>query len=400
MSNNDIIFFVVDNDSNNRGTFGRLIEKLFPSMKYELIDDSYKAINRLKNETRKIILLANFNLQVINGLQLLAKVREEAKTKESYVILINQGPDTELNIKAIKQGADDVIFKPFSFDQMITKLRSAVRYTTMMGKIEDANSQIEELKGELENEVLKMKDNLVDLYLARDPEAGNKILRITAASVWIANKIGSLTESEIKIIDNAASLSFIGKLKLPEALLKVPIMKNGIVTNTTIEKVPVYARSIIERLKGFEDVAYNVYHIFENFDGSGIPEKILAWQIPIGSRIIRVAWDYEEQLEQFRGIESKAMELIYHESKRLYDFKIVSLFDQYLATLPVNQTREKAVDIKELVESMVLSRNIVTESGLKLMSAGLMLNVDAIEKIREIRKSDPIIGDIYVRRKK
>jgi response regulator RpfG family c-di-GMP phosphodiesterase len=400
MSNNDIIFFVVDNDSNNRGTFGRLIEKLFPSMKYELIDDSYKAINRLKNETRKIILLANFELQVINGLQLLSKVREEIKTKESYVILINQGADTELNIKAIKLGADDVIFKPFSFDQLITKLRSAVRYTTMMSKIEVANKLIEDLKEELNNEVLKMKDNLVDLYLSKDPGAENKILRITSASVWIANKIGSLNESEIRIIENAASLSFIGKLKLPEAMLNIPIMKNGIVTNTTIEKVPVYARSIIERLKGFEDVAYNVYHVFENFDGSGIPEKILAWQIPIGSRIIRVAWDYEEQIEQFRGIESKAMELIYHESKRLYDFKIVSLFDQYLATLPVNQTREKAVDIKELVESMVLSRNIVTESGLKLMSAGLMLNVDAIEKIREIKKSDPIIGDIYVRRKK
>lgn len=398
--NNDIVFFVVDNDSNNRGTFGRLIEKLFPNIKYELIDDSYKAVNRLKNETRKIILLANINLQVINGMQLLAKVREDERVKESYVMLINQGNDTELNIKAIKQGADDVIFKPFSFDQLITKLRSAVRYTTMMGKIEEANNQIEMLREELEGEVIKMKDNLIDLYLARDPEARTKIQRITDASAWVAKKIGTLNESEIKIIENAAALCFIGKLKLPEAMLKIPIMKNGIATNSTIEKIPFDAKTIISRLKGFEDVAFNVYHVFENFDGSGIPEKIKAWQIPIGSRIIRVAWDYEEQLEQYRGIEFKAMEMIYHESKRLYDFKIVSLFDQYLANLPANQSREKIVEFKELVESMILSRNIVTESGLKLMSAGLTLNVDAIDKIREIKKSDPIIGDIYIRRKK
>ncbi len=398
--NNDIVIFIVDNEQNNRITFGKLIEKLFPNMKYVLIEDAYKALHSLKNETRKIILLANMNLQVINGFQLMAKVREEEKIKDSYIILVNQGSDNEVNIKAIKMGADDVIFKPFSFDQLITKLRSAVRYVSMLGKIEEANNKINSLEDELYKEVYKMKDNLLDLYLARDPAAGPKIQRITDASVWIANKIGTFSEAEVKIIENAANLCFIGKLKMPETMLGIPVMKNGIVTNATVEKIPGDAKAIVSRLKGFEDVAYNLYHLFENFDGSGFPEKIKAWQIPIGSRIIRVAWDYEEIIDTFRGVESKAMEEIYHESKRLYDFKIVSLYDQYLANLPINQTREKAVEFKELVESMVLSRNIVTESGLKLMSAGLTLKVENIEKIREIRKSDAIIGDIYVRKKK
>ncbi|MFW6232417.1 MAG: hypothetical protein ACOC4D_00090, partial [Bacteroidota bacterium] len=58
--------------------------------------------------------------------------------------------------------------------------------------------------------------------------------------------------------------------------------------------------------------------------------------------------------------------------------------------------REYPVLKKELEVGMTISRNIITHSGLKIISSGTILNEERIEKIRSITKSDPVIGKIYV----
>jgi hypothetical protein len=92
--------------------------------------------------------------------------------------------------------------------------------------------------------------------------------------------------------------------------------------------------------------------------------------------------------------------LLFNEARRLYDFRIIAYYDQYLASLNLKgksgQTREIPVLISELSPTMILSRNIFTQSGLKLVASGTRLSDEIIYKILNVNKEDGIIGNIYV----
>jgi hypothetical protein len=172
--------------------------------------------------------------------------------------------------------------------------------------------------------------------------------------------------------------------------------ENGQERNSTMSMVPVFAKDLIQPLKGYEGVAVALYHIYENFDGSGIPEKIQQKQIPASSRILRVCIDYENIRAQGKQ-PFKAIEMLEHENKRLYDFRVVVLYEQYLVSTNV-ATPATAIGIKDLDVGMQLAANVVSNSGHKLLPSGIVLKPEHIEKVESISKEDPIIGKIYIRR--
>jgi len=46
---------------------------------------------------------------------------------------------------------------------------------------------------------------------------------------------------------------------------------------------------------------------------------------------------------------------------------------------------------------MVVTRNIITESGIKLVGSEVKLTADSLETLLHITETDPVIGNIYVR---
>jgi response regulator RpfG family c-di-GMP phosphodiesterase len=229
------------------------------------------------------------------------------------------------------------------------------------------------------------------------PELQKSLKRIASSSIWLANELGIEEESMLRDIELASNLFYIGKLYLSDRLFTEPVMKRGIVSGSTMETVPYNAKKFLNDLRGLEKASILLYHVYENFDGSGFPEKLQGWKIPIGSRIIRVTGDFEDNMRLNNNMKDKSFEMLEHEIKRLYDFKIVALFDQYFAVSQNNpRLKEKSIHRKDLEEGMIISRNIYTESGMKIIAAGTNLDNEIIEKIRTITKEDPYIGKIYI----
>jgi len=77
---------------------------------------------------------------------------------------------------------------------------------------------------------------------------------------------------------------------LPDRLFELPVYSEGNVSDPLMYQIPIVARNIISGIPRLEKVGDILYHIYENMDGTGFPDKLQSWQIPLESRILRVAF--------------------------------------------------------------------------------------------------------------
>ncbi|MFP4368262.1 MAG: response regulator [Candidatus Kapaibacterium sp.] len=395
MESNSIYFIIADDEHVVRESLKKLIAKAFPEALIYEAANGIECFDILKKIETRAIVVSDLNMPELNGLQLLKKIRSDENLKDTYFIIITSSTDKDTNLKAMQQGADDFVGKPFSMDQLIGRLRTAVRLIKANYEIKNREAEIEDLQNQLENDVY---DLLLKIQTPRIENSDKFLEMVSDAALWISKELDETDKKNLMEIQRASKLAFIGKLFLDDKALKDPVTKDGIIINKQLKKIPEYSKDLIGNIKGYEKTADILYHLYENFDGSGHPEKIKSWQIPVESRIIRVCLDFFDMIEA-KGYQSgKAMEFLEHESRRLYDYRIVALLDQYLANSPIGARhgREYPVLKKELEVGMTISRNIITHSGLKIISSGTILNEERIEKIRSITKSDPVIGKIYV----
>jgi response regulator RpfG family c-di-GMP phosphodiesterase len=393
-----ISFLIVDDESSIVMTLNTIISKSFPNCEIHTAYDGVTGWNKL-NEHHPSIVLSDLNMPGMDGLELCKKVREKQEYNDIYFVILTAIADKEKRLQALESGADDFIPKPFSADELRAKLRSAFRITNLQNTIKRENKLLTELTKQLENDFNDMKNLSVKFMQARIPASTEMMHNISKASMWIAKEIGNMDEHELMDIDIAASLSYAGKVLLPDELIKTPVMMNGRPSHHLMFQVPTSAKEIISSVGRFENAGKLLYHLYENFDGSGIPDRLQSWQIPLGSRIIRVALEFYE----IRYLSSKSsrevIEIISRESKRLYDNQIVVLMEQYISTdgSEDKNVKEKAINLQELEVGMILARDIVTTSGFKLMTAGTVVRAEAIKKVIAHSSSDSILGNIVIK---
>ena len=92
---------------------------------------------------------------------------------------------------------------------------------------------------------------------------------------------------EIELAQLAGSLHDLGKLAIPEEILR----KRGLLSpseRTILERHPQIGYRMLESL-GVDAVAQWVLHHHERWDGRGYPEGLAGDRIPLGSRIVFVA---------------------------------------------------------------------------------------------------------------
>jgi len=164
--------------------------------------------------------------------------------------------------------------------------------------------------------------------------------------------------------------------------------------------VPSAAREIVSGIRRFTEVGKILFSIYENFDGTGFPRQLQSWQIPFSSRIIRVAVDYEEIKERTGKRPADVIAILHNFANRLYDKRVVVLIEHYVLShdKEAKVADEEAMLLSDLKDGMVLTRDIITEKGLKLLPAGAILRTPIILKIIAHNSTDPILGNVYVKR--
>ncbi len=396
---NQTIFYIIDDEDSLVLTLKTLLTKVFPKSRIMTAFNGLEGLEMIEKQPLTSIVLCDVYMPEFNGLQLLKKMKATENLKKHYFIMMSSSQDTELNLKTIQAGADDFITKPFAIDQIIAKLRNATRILALQEQLQIEKDSLQNLFIELTEESHKIRDVFIRMQEQRIPKSTDFLMKIAEASVWLAKEMGETQPTSFESIVIASKLAYIGRLSLNDALLKEYIMPNGQVKNEVLEQVPAIAEEIVSKLRGYKEVAEILGHIYENYDGSGIPKGLKGWEIPLGSRILRVLLDFFETIDKSNSAPAKVYEQIEKETKRVYDLRIVILLDQYMAYKGIGCSygKEKAIELKDIKEGLFLTRGIYTESGLKLIGAGGFLGKDTIEKLSNMGSTDKIVGKLWVR---
>ena len=130
---------------------------------------------------------------------------------------------------------------------------------------------------------------------ARDVYTGSHSQRVAELAARTARRLG-LPDEEVELTRLAASLHDLGKLAIPEEILRKP----GPLTEPeriVLERHPQIGFRMLESL-GVDPVADWVLHHHERWDGSGYPDGVAGEGIPLGARIIFVADAYDAMISE------------------------------------------------------------------------------------------------------
>ncbi len=346
------------------------------------------------------IIVSDISMPEMDGIQLLIKTRAQEELNDCYFIVMTAMDTPGQSNLALEKGADDFIKKPLETTSFLARLRAAIRFVKLQAQKREENELLHQLADELKNDIQDTIMLAVKFLEARIPASFDALKRISESALWIAKHLEFVKESEYDDIEIAGYLSEAGRIFLPDHLVKKPVLDLGIPTDPIMYQIPNSARSIVSSVGRFKNVANILFHVYENLDGSGFPDRLISWQIPIGSRIIRVALDYEEARIFSDRSPREILNLMNNDQSKLYDHRVVVLFDQYIRAVRKEDydPTEIGITIAEVKEGMKLTRDIITDRGLKLIPAGSELTQKTIERLISHNTADPILGNIFVKK--
>src|SRR4030081_3117809 len=151
--------------------------------------------------------------------------------------------------------------------------------------------ELEQKQHSLLKSVICGFNQLLDL---RDLGTGVHSTRLAEWALRVARKLG-IPETDLYQIEVAALLHDIGKIGIPDAILK----KEGKLTDeerALMNKHPEYSWSILRLFSGLDKASLYALHHHESYDGSGYPGGLKGGEIPIGSRIVAVIDAYDAMI--------------------------------------------------------------------------------------------------------
>jgi HD-GYP domain-containing protein (c-di-GMP phosphodiesterase class II) len=143
--------------------------------------------------------------------------------------------------------------------------------------------QVEEQVAALRSSVICAFNQLLDL---KDLNTGVHSTRLAEWGMRVGQELG-LEEAELANLEVAALLHDIGKVGIPDAILRKP-GKLDAEEYDLMKKHPEYGWAVLRMLPGFERAALDILHHHESVDGRGYPAGLKDTEIPIVSRIVCV----------------------------------------------------------------------------------------------------------------
>ena len=189
---------------------------------------------------------------------------------------------------------------------------------------------------EVHDGTFKLLESMADAVDLRDPYTGGHSRRVAHLARELLQQV-NLRGPEADLITSAARIHDLGKIGVPDHILN----KTG--GFTPEEKALMDSHSVrgAELLARFPDFARGqaiVRHHHERWDGGGYPDRLHAWEIPFGARVIAVVDSFDAMTSDrpYRAAMSmeQASSILRAGRGSQWDPALVDAFLQYLEVLP------------------------------------------------------------------
>ena len=115
---------VVDDSMVFRKQMQSLLENMF--FKVITVAHGEEAINYLKMHHEITLVLTDYNMPVMDGLELTYEIRKEQSKNDLAILAISSNNDDEINAIFLKAGANDFITKPFSKEEFSCRVNNTI----------------------------------------------------------------------------------------------------------------------------------------------------------------------------------------------------------------------------------------------------------------------------------
>lgn len=296
------LILVVDDDDASR----RLLAKVLDRNDYRCITAGSvsDAKERLTEETFSLV-LTDMDMPGGSGLDLLMSMANDHP--EVATVLVSGSDDPKVARTAMDMGAYGYVTKPFSTNQILIAVASALRRRAAEKENRDHRVRLEQMIkqrtdemvgyiGRLERAEQEMKtlqrETIQRLSLAaefRDDDSPRHVQRVSRYCSMIAERSGEAPD-RCELIGIAGAMHDVGKIGIPDLIL----MKPGPLTDEEWETMKRHCDIGHRLLSGTNSEILNTaatialtHH--ERIDGSGYPQGLKGDDIPTEGRIVAIA---------------------------------------------------------------------------------------------------------------
>jgi putative nucleotidyltransferase with HDIG domain len=274
------------------------------------------------------LMLSDLMMADLDGIGLLERTKE--KYPDMPVVMVTAVHDISVALAAIRNGAYDYLLKPFEREQLLATVRRALEnrrlklenrqyQTNLETLVADRTAQLRKAMANLERSYDITLEALGDALDLKDAETEGHSKRVTAFTIAIARAMG-LPKEEINVIARGAFLHDVGKMAIPDAILRKP--GKLVPEEIAIMREHCYrGYQMVKKIPFLLEASEIVYSHQEKFDGTGYPRGLKGNDIPLGARIFAIAdtldamtsdrpyrpaqsWQAaREEIERFKGLQ-------------------------------------------------------------------------------------------------
>jgi response regulator RpfG family c-di-GMP phosphodiesterase len=361
------------------------------------------------------LVVSDMRMPEMDGAHFLEQVRQ--RWPHVVRLLLTGYADVTSTIAAINCGEIyRYIAKPWDDNDIVLTVRDALEHqrlvsenTRLLALTQQQNDELKVLNAGLEKKVAErtaelqqalkdLKRGFIDtvhvfsgLIELRGGKLGGHSRRVAEHARVIAQRLG-LGEAELQDVMLAALLHDIGKIGLPDQVLDKPFNMLPVEVRAEVMKHAQKGQAVLMGIAQLKNAALLIRHHHECFDGSGYPDHLAGLAVPLGSRILAVANEYDAlQLGTLVGRELKpqeALKFVVDNRGKRYDPAVVDAFSAWLAESQKVYIVELPTRPARLLAGMELARDLVHKEGYLLLAKGCRLDAEVISQLNRMEENE------------
>ncbi|MCG8472474.1 MAG: response regulator [Desulfobacterales bacterium] len=305
-----------------------LLKEVLKEMGYDVVvfSNGLDALSFLKNNGECRIVITDWEMPDMDGLELCRQIRDWSRGSYIYIIMLTSRGGTASVVEGLEAGADDFMSKPFHPAELAVRIQSARRVMSL----------------EASNMALFALARLAE---RREPGTHGHLERVRDMSQELAKMVmerklfgGRVGDDFVEDIYLAAPLHDIGMLQVPEHIITQVGSLSEAQQKEMQEHTLLGAKALGDVVEdalevGFLKMARDIilcHH--ERFDGSGYPKGIAGDRIPLAARIVGIADAYSALLSprSYRHAltPQEAFATIEQGGGSQFDSRLVTLFSE------------------------------------------------------------------------
>ncbi len=258
------------------------------------------------------------------------------------VLFMTGDGSRDTRTQALAAGAKDFVTKPYDMVEVLLRVRNLLESRLLFQDLRKQNrTLLESATGrtrELESTRIEVIVRLALAVEDRDDDTGQHNQRVGDMSAKLAEAIG-WTREDAGLLRRAAALHDVGKIGIPDALLRKP----GPLTESELRVMRTHATigarilggSQVPLLQLAETIAIS-HH--EGWDGTGYPKGLKGNAIPVAGRIVAVAdaFDALTNTRPYRPARSSraALQVLRDEHDKQLEGRLVEALERIIAAEP------------------------------------------------------------------